>query len=510
MVTDICRLTSTKHHTVECSTQHREPTFVSHTSKTQSITRPSDSKISATPLDTEPFVSEQRIDAGPSPALSRHKSIRQRLGRFFLHFTRAHPEPFPNAYEYRHSEDASELPAGGTPIEGSATVQEMPAPFANQGTFELEQPQLYDICSYSHTMNSACDGNSTNFHQSYCKPTCMDELAMFRGPLQVATPKHLPRLAVPGSMHSLPAMIADQSPNSASSISPNTPVGHFNNGIQPYWNLQPATPTISPCEVTSTLPWYDRPSSRHYHTQRNFESPMTPSSAGSFNVATPLSAHPSSAHAPFGAWPEPGPEYLRSAFPQRCQPMNYESNTHSTPNLHQSTWMADVDPRQYRHHNQPIEVRNQATVSDMILSPGPQCNPPNYGVPSAKEKSLYSESQLLPAIDSHDTTTRICHRSDYAPPAYTSITAYPSQYPPATCQHCGKSYTGKFAKGNLKRHVQQIHQSFMDRAIHLCRICMKTYNRADALRKHQWKKHRQEDARPNKRRKQKAGLELKA
>ncbi|EAT85371.1 hypothetical protein SNOG_06720 [Parastagonospora nodorum SN15] len=71
------------------------------------------------------------------------------------------------------------------------------------------------------------------------------------------------------------------------------------------------------------------------------------------------------------------------------------------------------------------------------------------------------------------------------------------------CNICGKEFTGhlsRYGKGNLARHVREKHlvQSVIGK---VCRICKNVYNRADATRKHEWKKHRLQDARPNKRRK---------
>lgn len=503
-VVDIDRLTSAKHHTVDCSTPHRAPTFASPIPETKPITRSSDSKTSTTSPTTVPTAEEQKIETNHYPALPRHKSIRKRLGQLFVHFTRTQSTSSQETFEYRYSGDASELPAGGTPIAGSATVEEMPAsfptsPFTDGETFELEQPHPYTSTNQFYAMNEPYNEALFNSRQGNGKQDFTDEFAMYRAPLQVATPKSLPRLAVPGSIHNIPAMTYDQSPNSASSISPNTPVGHFNNGVQPYWNPQSGLPLVSPCDATSTLPWY-RPQPQHYQTQRMFESPLTPSSAGSFNSAAPLSAHPQSACASFGAWPQPGPEYLRTAFPQRYQPINHESNTHLAPSFHLNTWATEVKPHQCCHHVSHTDHQDRAMPSERNMHSAPQYVPPACDAQPRNEKSAYNESQLLPAIHIHDTTARVCHTAEEVPPpAYSPVSANPPQYPPAMCDHCNKVFTGKYGKGNLTRHIRQIHESLMGGAIHLCRICMKTYNRADALRKHQWKKHRDEDARPNKR-----------
>jgi hypothetical protein len=501
------RLTSTKHPSVDHLTPPQKATLASPSSETKSTARPSESKSPITRVAT-PTTAEQRIQDDHRHALPRHKSIRKRLGRLFVHFSRTQSAAAQETCEYRYSGDALELPAGGTPIAGPATLEEMPASFptssfTNGETFELEQPQLYTSMNQFYGMNEPCNEpcNELLFNpsQSYDKREFAGDLAMYRAPLQVATPKNLPRLAVPGSMHSVPAMTYDQSPHSASTISPNTPVGHFRNSAQPYWNSQSAPPLVSPCDTASTLPWY-RHQNQHYQTQHSFESPLTPSSAGSASSTT-MSVHRQSGSASFGAWPQPGPEYLRTAFPQRYQPINHESISRLAPGLQPTTWATNKNPHQCCHHGSHTDHQNQVVSSQRSICLTPQYVAPTCNVQPKKGRSARKESQPPPAIHIHDTTAHVFHvATELPPPAYSPVAMSPSEYQPATCEHCGKVFTGKYGKGNLTRHIRQVHESLLGGAIHMCRFCMKTYNRADALRKHSWKKHRDEDSRPNKRR----------
>ncbi|KAF2833243.1 hypothetical protein CC86DRAFT_7105 [Ophiobolus disseminans] len=73
--------------------------------------------------------------------------------------------------------------------------------------------------------------------------------------------------------------------------------------------------------------------------------------------------------------------------------------------------------------------------------------------------------------------------------------------PKKVCPHCGQEFTGKYGKGNCARHVRQKHGLVTATIDKVCRVCEHVYNRADAKRKHEWKKHRMLDSRPNKRRK---------
>lgn len=496
------RLTSTKHQrTVECSAHLCDHTSAAQDSKKGTLAPFPEKRTTARSLKTNPSVSEQEIDTGHFPALSRHKSIRKHLGRFLLYFSRAHPTSSHNTYDYRYGGDASELPAEETPIEGSATVQEMPASFSNRGAVELEQPHPFDSEHHMNTMGSSYDGRSYSAHQSHCKSKHTDNLPMFRGSLQVTTPQQLPRLALPGSLHDLPAMTTDRSPLSASSISPNTPVGQFNNDAQPHWSYEPTPHLVSPCDAPSASQWYDEAWSPN--TKHSFDSPIARSSTRSSNATTPMSAHPSSTCTSFGVWPQPGPEYLKSAFPQRYQNPYYESNTTIAPRYNPNMWMPESNSPANQYQGPALQIQDhpQAVTLNTFLSSRQSCNPPNCNIHRTVAEPLCSEVQLLPAIHIHDTTAHNCPGSHEAPPAYSPVNLNPLQYLPATCRQCGKSFTGKYGSGNLKRHIRQVHESLMGGAIHVCEICMKTYNRADALRKHSWKKHRQETARPNKRRK---------
>jgi hypothetical protein len=75
---------------------------------------------------------------------------------------------------------------------------------------------------------------------------------------------------------------------------------------------------------------------------------------------------------------------------------------------------------------------------------------------------------------------------------------------PMLCKICREEFNGPYQKANLKRHF--IHTHYQESGTtkesdKTCRGCGHVYKRADARRKHEWKKHRMEDAKPEKRRK---------
>jgi hypothetical protein len=72
------------------------------------------------------------------------------------------------------------------------------------------------------------------------------------------------------------------------------------------------------------------------------------------------------------------------------------------------------------------------------------------------------------------------------------------------CDICGKEFTGNYSRGNLARHVRQLHDPTSVMAeIHACRVCGQAFRRTDARRKHEWNKHNLEGAKPLPRRTEK-------
>lgn len=74
-----------------------------------------------------------------------------------------------------------------------------------------------------------------------------------------------------------------------------------------------------------------------------------------------------------------------------------------------------------------------------------------------------------------------------------------SLFPPVKCGCCNAVFTGKFSKGNLKRHIKHKHAAAP--VLFPCRdlSCQKVYKRDCAQRNHEWKKHRMLDVKPEKR-----------
>ncbi|CAE7011682.1 hypothetical protein P3342_003470 [Pyrenophora teres f. teres] len=68
--------------------------------------------------------------------------------------------------------------------------------------------------------------------------------------------------------------------------------------------------------------------------------------------------------------------------------------------------------------------------------------------------------------------------------------------PSVPCGICTTNFTGKYARGNRKRHHLLYHNTGVVAAEPVCRDCGKPYKRADAARKHEWEKHKILDTKP--------------
>ncbi|KZM21740.1 hypothetical protein ST47_g7092 [Ascochyta rabiei] len=143
----IDRIVSSKHDKLDRKSAH---TFVSNTSIKDNADRSEDTSLSFSRDTTNSF---RTFDTSVHryAQLPRRKSIHGQIGRFFLRISRMYSDTQYDAYAYQYGHGASELPAGGPPIEGSTSFQEMPGSFPPDGIFELEDVQRQDIQCCSKT-----------------------------------------------------------------------------------------------------------------------------------------------------------------------------------------------------------------------------------------------------------------------------------------------------------------------------------------------------------------------
>ena len=401
-----------------------------------------------------------------------------------------------SAYAYQYGNGAAELPAGGSPVDGTTSFYEMPGSFPGSfpGAVELESSTTQQPSTQCQTRDMSCAYGAPEHLRNYFKA---NQNATLRraAPISVTNLSQLPRLEVPQSPHCVPRLISDCSPLTPSPISPITPVtGGYIRKSSTF--MYPGM--ISPCEDLKQNHMY-----AHYGSPADLPSlsPATPSTATSYGssvASTPLSAYPPTAGSSFYHWPQSQPNLQPPVYSQGLLHPDYAQYSNYATVDRASPWQGHPQLQSYNPSATfpPYETRYYPSNASVIQEPP--------SLPTQAQSCFEKQNSLVtgpPQLMSPESLFTF----DEAPPAYSPVLSNPPstnmqrRYQPSVCPYCGKVFTGKFGPGNCKRHVQQTHETIVDRAIHLCKLCRKEYRRADALRKHQWKKHRLADAKPRKR-----------
>lgn len=489
MSTKNSRLASTKHLAAD---RPGTDTFASDSKVQESRTERFDTKSPQSTTDYESLSESPDTNVYHYTQLPRRKSIHRRIGRVFLRISKMCSGTDCSTYAYQYGCGASELPAVEPRIEDSTSFYEMPG---SSPPVELESQDTQKLSSMQYAQSAP--EHLRNYYQANRNATLRRA-----APMSVANLSQLPRLEVPQSQHCVPRLISDRSSLTPSPISPLTPEGGARYGNQQPPDSQQYLDAISPCMNSKQGQIF-----AHYGSwgQQRHQSPGTPSTASSYDpsyATTPMSAYPSSAHSSFHTWPQSQIWQESSSYPQTYAPIHYNQGMNDITLTGTNMWQRSFQDQADNIHNEFPTFQTPDYQQHV-----PQSSQTAF--PTLQPQSCFVKQTQIETVNSFSTQIQSSHTFNEAPPpAYSPgvpdqppVTSTPPQrYPPAVCQQCGKIFTGKFGPGNCKRHVQQIHASIFDKAIHMCKVCFKTYNRADALRKHQWKKHRLEDARPNKRR----------
>lgn len=409
-----------------------------------------------------------------------------------------------HSHVYQYCGGASELPAGDLTVEGTTSFYEMPASFPSFPRVELEQP--YEEYSEKPSSQYPWDQRTSypatpEQNQGYHK---LDENATLRRnvPLPATNLPRLPKLEVPQSHSSVPKLISDHSPSTRSPISPFTPVPDADISYSRDRNSQLYLDAVSPCAYSRQSQIFAHYGSWASEPQYSPATPSTATSYGSSLATTPISAHASSNCSSFQPWPQAQLEQMPPTYLQARTAVSYNPRMNDPSAVGTISWSCDSH---LQSHNNTSTSNAQLVRHDYGIMPFSTMATSFETKPQAEvcydDQRQFYELQTLP------TDVQLSFEYE-APPVYKPATfdthppaTNPRQhYPPSVCQHCEKVFTGKYGPGNCKRHTQQTHGTVLDRVRTVCRVCKKQYNRADAMRKHAWKKHRLEEFRPNKRR----------
>ena len=121
-----------------------------------------------------------------------------------------------------------------------------------------------------------------------------------------------------------------------------------------------------------------------------------------------------------------------------------------------------------------------------LLSPCDPNQDPNPNTTSIPPNTNTSSSPKATASNSNTITPPITRDHVLETP--------PSPLP---CDHCGQTFTGKYQKGNLRRHTKYCHpESEISTIGKIHRVIRQDLKRSHARKKHEGRKHRVPSARP--------------
>ncbi|OAL50577.1 hypothetical protein IQ07DRAFT_431009 [Pyrenochaeta sp. DS3sAY3a] len=329
---------------------------------------------------------------------------------------------------------------------------------------------------------------STYSASPYGMPHCVPQLDRFQYLANLET--NLQSLPPPG-------MISGSNSHGSSPVSPFTPTPEGGVERQQYQgtiyaggNMSPQS-LISPSNSQYSVHGLGPDSKPSYPSLSILDSPVG-SFGGSSTTNTPITTH------------EPFQTQITTYFPPSSSSSAQNLNTYQ---------MANYDP----FANQQANVQVEVWQSFEDLSPNALndqnsgwYNRPNLGANTLNRNIPYEAHGIHEmAANTHDDHESHTHANSHShlPEVYnegspqhaSSNTKKSGNYPPVACDVCGTQFNGQYRNGNLRRHTRVLHNvvKAMDNA---CRVCKRVYNRKDATKKHEWKKHRLLDAKPTKRR----------
>lgn len=222
-----------------------------------------------------------------------------------------------------------------------------------------------------------------------------------------------------------------------------------------------------------------------------------------------------SGHSPYNDYPITG-QATSSSYRVTGEALSTASGPYlSLQNIegHSTSYLTHSDVR----HHTTLQAPNLYPTANPKLAYGALTARSRYEEPPPRYSSAHGEVSYLQALgNSVSYLKQACSSAinqNRSKRRHSGQSPSPNRPPPTPkedddsgeplyCEICHKAFTGRYRRGNKKRHVNNMHCATLDvPPERICRepSCRKVFNRADATRKHEWKKHVFEDARPEKR-----------
>lgn len=247
-------------------------------------------------------------------------------------------------------------------------------------------------------------------------------------------------------------------------------------GAEAFASVSPASTPLNSCEQSYDDPLASLPTP--------VTSPPGPATNYSPRAFQPYSfeGSPSSYQSHTSGYPDsPSSVVVAVASPDAIIP-----NTSSRNMEEQSAWSRF--PRIERSYNPNVITASTQYVNNDSLDEVNKFPPPPYA-PSTPPIASYPGDHIA-GIESRTNP----------PNDKGGRLSLEKHIPKLLCDYCDAVFNGQYQRGNQKRHTKRFHSGTDPNiATHKCRICHAAYKRADARRKHEWKKHRLPDCRPEKR-----------
>ncbi|KAF2638055.1 hypothetical protein P280DRAFT_89922 [Massarina eburnea CBS 473.64] len=446
---------------------------------------------------------------------SRSGSIRKGFGRVFFYFSRMHPIHGTSSYTLgTTATEHAELPAATSMPELPGTMQ--------SGAWELDtfqqQPSL--ITSQHHEQNHA---HSSSIASQYTQPVYSS----------ARTPQHAP-VAQPWRASASNSVSSDSLPIERQ-------------GTSPYplmINNDPPTTSPSTSHSTSTT---TSPA-----TPNRFEERAWSGNGNMYQQTSSFNAPHSYPMSPYGYYqPKSGADLSGSPVSIRtscAQSYSIHNTSLPTPLLTSPrNHGTELSPLGFQHNSfegsptsSPSHSSAGSGMSYMIAAHNlEQLNTVSQHNHATVHPSLWDSRVSFPQTHRSSEGSRPIalfhddHFDDPSPPYHVNadVLQAPTQYqsepgqtfphltpankktklpcistPLLACPYCDQLFKGLSRTGNRNRHIKAYHRmnsSTEEVAAKTCRSCGAVYKRPDARRKHEWKKHRLEDCRPDKRRHEK-------
>ncbi|KAK3203989.1 hypothetical protein GRF29_106g1270860 [Pseudopithomyces chartarum] len=168
--------------------------------------------------------------------------------------------------------------------------------------------------------------------------------------------------------------------------------------------------------------------------------------------------------------------------------LSYEADNRRSHAIHEDSGSIRVP---LQHHG----LQNSYTYRNAIHYPDP---PSSLLSPCGSNQDSNSNTTSIPPnTDTSSLLKATASNSNTVTPSITRYHVFETPPSPLPFDHCGQTFTGKYQRGNLRRHTKNCHpESDIFTTDKTNRVSRQDLKRSDARKNHEWRKHRVPSAKP--------------